>query len=222
MFFNFSDSRGMKTPKSQKPSEFKGEISKNRKNPHNLKDFFEKFSSRGGSGGTKIAQRRACSRLTFDCLDKDDRLSHFKTPMRTQSVGIDSNYVSTPKRSKQPRRTCRAPQSSLSRRRKRPGPENESPTSVGAKPSLSKRPAKRALVVAPCDIWSGNKHICRYCRVVLSNQPSESHLLYHCTGIPNSKPLSKSNRRFPKGLMKRLAEISAVPDPGGEIVGGTL
>ena len=40
----------MKTPKSQKPSEFKGEILKNRKNPHNLKDFFEKISSRGDRG----------------------------------------------------------------------------------------------------------------------------------------------------------------------------
>ena len=43
----------MKSPKSQKPSEFKGEISKNRKNPHNLKDFFEKCSSRGDQGGRK-------------------------------------------------------------------------------------------------------------------------------------------------------------------------
>ena len=83
-----------------------------------------------------------------------------------------------------------------------------------------RRPPKRALIVAPCDIWSGNKPFCRYCNSDLSVSSSESHLLYQCTGIPNSIPLPKSSRRFPKGLMKRLAEISAVPDPGGEIVGG--
>ena len=42
---------GHKCPKSQKPSQFKGEISKNRKNPQNLNAFQKNFEFTGGTGG---------------------------------------------------------------------------------------------------------------------------------------------------------------------------
>ena len=79
---------------------------------------------------------------------------------------------------------------------------------------------KRALIVAPCDVWHNNKPQCRYCNryLRLHKQDAESHLLYRCKAIPDSEPLVKSKRRHPKGLMARLAAISAVPDPGGEII----
>ena len=53
--FGFQLSRfsgGMKIPKSQKPSEFKGEISKNRKNPQNLNAFQKNLEFTGARGGT--------------------------------------------------------------------------------------------------------------------------------------------------------------------------
>ena len=100
--------------------------------------------------------------------------------------------------------------------RKRPG-SNSSHTNT----DIPVRSSKRALTIAPCNVWLGSKPFCRYCNADLSGASDESHLLYNCTGVPNSNPLPKSRRRFPKGLMKRLAEISAIPDPGGDIIGGT-
>ena len=49
---------GHKPPKSQKPSQFKGEISKNRKNPQNLNAFQNFFEFTGGTGGRGCTQRR--------------------------------------------------------------------------------------------------------------------------------------------------------------------
>ena len=51
---------GHKPPKSQKPSQFKGEISKNRKNPQNLNAFQKFFEFTGGTGGRGCTQRRPC------------------------------------------------------------------------------------------------------------------------------------------------------------------
>jgi len=72
-----------------------------------------------------------------------------------------------------------------------------------------------------CDHWVGIKAFCRFCSVELStsrgSKRGHSHLLFECTGIPNSDPLPKSIRPPEKKRMKRLAEIGAVPDPGVSI-----
>ena len=53
---------GHKCPKSQKPSQFKGEISKNRKNPQNLNAFQNFFEFTGGTGGTGVHPKTALDR----------------------------------------------------------------------------------------------------------------------------------------------------------------
>ena len=149
------------------------------------------------------------SRYAFDCLDTVDRVKNFKTPAKSKTISeaIASVEISTtPKR--RPRRG-RPSKQSTSKPSKRKRPDSDG----------NRRSGKRALILAPCDIRSGSTHRCRYCNVDFNGLGnSESHLLYHCTGIPDSNPLPKSKRNYPKGLMKRLAEIGAVPDPGGDIL----
>ena len=149
------------------------------------------------------------SRYAFDCLDTLDRMSNFKTPAKSKTISeatASAEISTTPKR--RPRRGRPRNQStSEPSKRKRPD-------STG-----NRRSGKKALILAPCDIISGSTHRCRYCNMDFNGLGnSESHLIYHCTGIPNSNPLPKSKRNYPKGLMKRLAEIGAVPDPGGDIL----
>lgn len=124
-----------------------------------------------------------------------------------------------------PRKIIPASKPSSPKKRPQVFDSTMSPKDSGFNKTLSA--SKRALVIAPCNIWNGPTAKCRYCGVNLFTNvfnrtrkriPSESHLLYECSGIPNSVPLPKSNRRHPKGLMARLAAISAVPDPGGDIV----
>ena len=119
-------------------------------------------------------------REEFNCLDTIDRVSNFKTPVRTNSDAQTS--TATPTRQK---------------RRKRNMVEGS----------------------ITCDHWVGKKAFCKFCSVEFStsrgSKRSVSHLLFECTGIRDSIPLPKSLRSPEKKRMKRLAEIGAVPDPGG-------
>ena len=149
------------------------------------------------------------SRYAFDCLDTVDRVSNFKTPAKSKTISeaIASAEISTTPKRRPRRGRPRNQSTSEPSKRKRPD-------SAG-----NRRSGKRALILAPCDIISGSTHRCRYCNMDFNGLGnSESDLIYHCTGIPNSNPLPKSKRNYPKGLMKRLAEIGAVPDPGGDIL----
>jgi hypothetical protein len=196
------------------------------------------------------------SRYEFDCLDVADRVHNFKTPSRqapTDELPTPMNEASTPqvaqtqnsnildlvtgpqptsqpliKTKKRGRPRKISPEITISTPTKRPITDviPSTPDTSGFHKTLSA--SKRALVIAPCNIWTGSTAKCRYCGTNLftnvfnrhgkSIPSSESHLLFECAGIPNPLPLPKSNRRHPKGLMARLAAISAVPDPGGDIV----
>ena len=131
------------------------------------------------------------SRYAFDCLDTVDRVSNFKTPAKSKTISeaIASAEISTtPKR--RPRRG-RPKKQSTSKPSKRKRHESDT----------NRRSGKRALILAPCDIISGSTHRCRYCNMDFNGLGnSESHLLYHCTGIPHSNPppkiKTKSSKRF--------------------------
>ena len=137
------------------------------------------------------------SRAHFNCLDTTDRFKNFKTPRRT--AASTSNSDSPP--------NSRAPNTPTRKRR--------------ASPARGHQSAKRRRAILRCDEWVGNKVLCRFCKVTLNTKNTsrkydhESHLLYYCTGIPGNGPLPKNNRAKPKDRMRRLAEIAAVPDPGG-------
>ena len=80
----------------------------------------------------------------------------------------------------------------------------------------------RARSILDCEIWTGDTAICKFCLEILDttggdrgSKNFESHLLSYCTGIPGLGPLSKKSIPRPKDRMRRLAEIAAVPDPGG-------
>ena len=195
------------------------------------------------------------SRYEFDCLDAADRVSNYKTPSRqapSDAPDLDPSEASTPRKantqqcktintvtrpiaSSQPPGTKKKrgrPKKittngfiTTSKKRTKPSDDTVISNISGFHKTMSA--SKRALVIAPCNIWTGPTSKCRYCGTNLFTNvfnrngkriPSESHLLFECKGIPNSDPLPKSNRRHPKGLMARLAAISAVPDPGGDIV----
>ena len=72
-----------------------------------------------------------------------------------------------------------------------------------------------------CDRWSGNDAFCAFCDKKLAvtrlrKKPRfESHLLFDCSGIPQSNPLPSKSWPKQADLMKRLAAIGASPDPGG-------
>ena len=159
------------------------------------------------------------SRSIFSCLDTFDRVKNFKTPARKHSDELEASPaagVCTPRRSKSP--TTASLSSNISSRNKRKIGDSSS------SPKTSQISAKRSRIVLPCSSWSKGVASCNYCGVELcrgvavnESIDSESHLLYVCTGIPNSKPLPKKNRRRIRDLMSRLAAISAVPDPGGDI-----
>jgi len=144
------------------------------------------------------------SRFEFDCLDTNSRIYNFKTPARKQPT-VEAS-TSTPRRQNI--------QVSSSRKRK---PDQEDTNN-----RISKPDKKRPLELLPCEKWIDNTAYCRFCnqRLVIPSPREllDSHLLYECQGIPNSQPLVKTRARHPKGLMARLAAISAVPDPGGDIV----
>lgn len=137
------------------------------------------------------------SRSHFDCLDSRDRYANFKTPRRklfpdedTQDESAQQSIdLATPKRK-------RVDDTTLPLR-------------------------KRRRVILQCDEWVGNKVFCRFCKVRLKVSDlsrfcdSESHLLYECKHIPGKGPLPRNLRNKPQHRMRRLAEIAAVPDPGG-------
>ena len=150
------------------------------------------------------------SRYEFDCLDASERISNFKTPTKNISVSQSVQEISTTSLRKKRGR----PKKSTTARTKDRADKRKQDEVDGA----PKRYGKRPMILAPCDMRDGLSYKCRYCKLDIISNQSESHLLYHCKGIPNSDPLPKSNRSYPKGLMKRLAEIGAVPDPGGAIL----
>ena len=130
------------------------------------------------------------SRFTFNCLDTRERCLNMKTPLKSLPSTTD-----TPSATETPRRNNTR--------------QNE--------------PARKRLrAVLGCDKWIGSKAYCRFCKELLDTDREnrkrknfESHLLYFCKGIPGLGPLPRNNRVRPKDRMRRLAEISAVPDPGG-------
>ena len=71
-----------------------------------------------------------------------------------------------------------------------------------------------------CDKLSDEGSICIFCDKTLHDIKSEnsrySHLIFECSAIPGLGPLPKSLRPPEKIRMRRLAEIGAIPDPGGQ------
>jgi len=144
------------------------------------------------------------SRFEFDCLDTNSRIYNFKTPARKQPT-VEAS-TSTPRRQN----------IQVSSSRKRNLAQQDTDVRI------SKPDKKRPLELLPCEKWIDNIAYCKFCeqRLVIPSprENLDSHLLYECRGIPNSQPLVKTRARYPKGLMARLAAISAVPDPGGDIM----
>ena len=136
------------------------------------------------------------SRSHFNCLDSTERYLNFKTPRRTTFF----DNINEPSSS--------VPVDPVTPSRKRPN-------------SSAIPPSKRRRAILQCDEWIGNKVFCKFCKVSLKvDNPSlshnhESHLLYDCKQIPGNGPIPKNKRNKPKHRMQRLAEIAAVPDPGG-------
>ena len=73
------------------------------------------------------------------------------------------------------------------------------------------------------DFWKEEKAFCNFCKIDLTSTTGargkhRSHLLYECQKVPNSSPINKkiNNRKRPEAVFKRLAEIAAAYDPGGQ------
>ena len=140
------------------------------------------------------------SRYHFQCLDTADRLQNFKTPQRSEISQFSLNSLSS-------QSSCTTPRANRKKR---------------ASSETLNRAAKRSRSILDCEIWNGNVATCKFCLDILdttggnhSTKNFESHLLKFCTGIPGKGPLSNKEIRHPRDRMRRLAEIAAVPDPGG-------
>ena len=70
-----------------------------------------------------------------------------------------------------------------------------------------------------CDHWIEGKPFCRFCNIEISLNSNKkrnfSHLLNECIGVGGTGPIQISARPPEKKRMRRLAEIGAAPDPGG-------
>ena len=89
-------------------------------------------------------------------------------------------------------------------------------------PKHRKANTRRCRVIASCDRWVGPDAFCRYCDEKLDTEQRdspfeffESHLLFVCEKVPGNGPLANDVRPPERDLMRRLAEIGAVIDPGG-------
>jgi hypothetical protein len=130
------------------------------------------------------------SRHIFDCLDTVDRVSHFKTPIRfrVDEGSQSADLQGTP---------CRQ-----NRKRK-----------------VNKTDFQSDLKM---DVWNEDVPSCKFCDLRLDQSTAKkgkfkSHLLYECGGVHNSQPIKRANLRGkPKALYKRLADIAAPFDPGGQ------
>ena len=137
------------------------------------------------------------SRSHFNCLDTKDRYNNFKTPRRNISPDEDSDDSS---------------------------PEASTVTATPKRKRVNDAmlpPSKRRRAILQCDEWVGNRVFCKFCKTRLKlaapfgSSDSESHLLYECRQIPGKGPLPRTRHNKPLHRMRRLAEIAAVPDPGG-------
>ena len=142
-------------------------------------------SSNGTDFNHLLRTYTLASRYEFDCLDVTSRIHNFKTPIPTVMKTRRLDRQTTPAREKQ-------------------------------------RPTKRAKIMCRVSTWDGRDLKCRFCsdtfnmsRQQKSHTKYDSHLVHHCLGIPDSKPLPSRRKPRGKDLMSRLAAIGAVPDPGG-------
>jgi len=130
------------------------------------------------------------SRHIFDCLDTLDRISHFKTPIRkrVEEQSQSADLQGTPCRQNNKRKI------------------NKTDFQVDLK----------------MDVWDEDVPSCKFCDLTFEKSTAKkgkfkSHLLYECGGVHNSQPIKRANLRGkPKALYKRLAELAAPFDPGGQ------
>jgi len=163
------------------------------------------------------------SRYTFNCLDAEERVRRRKTQFKIVSDGR-SKRIGSPDNNTQDGFDLineRTP-----KKTKMAHPKTRSPTKRFRDPISpykiikDRSQSKKAVTVE----WKGNKPFCRFCGQKLDfnldGAENDSHLLFSCKGL-KSEPLNsrenKNSVRFQKKLMKRIAEIGAPPDPGGNI-----
>ena len=156
------------------------------------------------------------SRVTFECLDAADRYNNKKTPARNRPSERTTDPSSQPVTPVSRRtRSSIVSKATISQYSKR---KNCSPI---PKSNVFKKPnSKKSKIIASTSHWEGDNNFCNFChqQLDLDNLVGKcrSHLLYKCENIPGDGPLSQTARPRSRDRMKRLAEISAVPDPGGE------